>query len=110
MKAQNRPVQAAVNQLKPVTPKWPIRRWVRIAHLWAGVGLGLWIVMLGLTGSALVYQHSLRQPFGLVSTVRWSCIGRAFPTLPISPTYAMPGFLVASADSRPIPENLISPI
>ena len=61
MKAQNRPVQAAVNQLKPVTPKWPIRRWVRIAHLWAGVGLGLWIVMLGLTGSALVYQHSLRQ-------------------------------------------------
>jgi uncharacterized iron-regulated membrane protein len=63
MKATNRPVQSAVNQLKPVTAKWPIRRWVRIAHLWAGVGFGLWIVMLGLTGSALVYQHSLRQIF-----------------------------------------------
>jgi len=41
--------------------KLPIRRWVRIAHLWAGIGLGLWLAMLGLTGSALVYQHSLRQ-------------------------------------------------
>jgi hypothetical protein len=62
MKAQNRPVQAAVNQLKPVTPKWPIRRWVRIAHLWAGVGLGLWVVMLGLRErsrlSALVTSDS----------------------------------------------------
>lgn len=41
--------------------KLPIRRWVRIAHLWAAIFLGLWLVMLGLTGSALVYQHSLRQ-------------------------------------------------
>lgn len=41
--------------------KLPIRRWVRVAHLWAGIGLGLWLVMLGLTGSTLVYQHSLRQ-------------------------------------------------
>ena len=41
--------------------KLPIRRWVRTAHLWAGIGLGLWLAMLGLTGSALVYQHSLRQ-------------------------------------------------
>ena len=41
--------------------KLPIRRWVRIAHLWAGMSLGLWLAMLGLTGSALVYQHSLRQ-------------------------------------------------
>jgi len=41
--------------------KLPLRRWVRIVHLWAGVFLGLWLVMLGLTGSALVYQHSLRQ-------------------------------------------------
>ena len=55
MKAQNRSVHA--------TQKWPIRRWVRIAHLWVGVGLGLWIVILGLTGSALVYQHSLRRAF-----------------------------------------------
>jgi uncharacterized iron-regulated membrane protein len=55
MKAQNRSVHA--------TQKWPIRRWVRIAHLWAGVGLGVWIVILGLTGSALVYQHSLRRAF-----------------------------------------------
>jgi uncharacterized iron-regulated membrane protein len=41
--------------------KLPLRRWVRIAHLWAGISLGLWLAMLGLTGSALVYQHSLRQ-------------------------------------------------
>src|ERR1700712_5603259 len=41
--------------------KLPIRRWIRNAHLWAGIGLGLWLVMLGFTGSALVYQHSLRQ-------------------------------------------------
>jgi uncharacterized iron-regulated membrane protein len=41
--------------------KLPIRRWLRVAHLWAGIGLGLWLVMLGITGSALVYQHSLRQ-------------------------------------------------
>jgi len=46
---------------KSSTAKLPLRRWVRTAHLWAGVGLGLWLVMLGLTGSALVYQHSLRQ-------------------------------------------------
>jgi uncharacterized iron-regulated membrane protein len=43
--------------------KLPLRRWVRVANLWAGVLLGLWLVMLGLTGSALVYQHSLRQVF-----------------------------------------------
>jgi uncharacterized iron-regulated membrane protein len=46
---------------KSSTAKLPFRRWIRVAHLWAGVGLGLWLVMLGLTGSALVYQHSLRQ-------------------------------------------------
>ena len=45
---------------KPPT-KLPLRCWVRVAHLWAGVILGLWLVMLGLTGSALVYQDSLRQ-------------------------------------------------
>jgi hypothetical protein len=45
----------------PVARKLPFRRWVRVAHLWAGIGLGLWLAMLGLTGSALVYQHSLRQ-------------------------------------------------
>jgi uncharacterized iron-regulated membrane protein len=38
-----------------------LRRWIRVVHLWAGIGLGLWLVILGLTGSALVYQHSLRQ-------------------------------------------------
>ncbi|HEY4354344.1 MAG TPA: PepSY-associated TM helix domain-containing protein [Acidobacteriaceae bacterium] len=41
--------------------KLPLRRWVRVAHLWAGVGLGLWLVTLGLTGSALVFQGELRQ-------------------------------------------------
>jgi uncharacterized iron-regulated membrane protein len=47
---------------KKIAPvKFPLRRWVRVAHLWTGVILGSWLVMLGLTGSALVYQHSLRQ-------------------------------------------------
>src|ERR1700722_14680656 len=63
MKAADRLLERFAEQAKsaPAAAKWPIRRWVRIAHLWAGVGLGLWLVMLGLTGSALVYQHSLRR-------------------------------------------------
>jgi uncharacterized iron-regulated membrane protein len=52
---------SAASKARSSTAKLPLRRWVRVAHLWAGVGLGLWLVMLGLTGSALVYQHSLRQ-------------------------------------------------
>ena len=53
--------QAVPNATTANRAKLPIRRWVRAAHLWAGIGLGLWLAMLGLTGSALVYQHSLRQ-------------------------------------------------
>jgi len=39
----------------------PIRRWVLLFHRWTGLLLGIWIAVLGLSGSALVYQHSLRQ-------------------------------------------------
>lgn len=59
--------------------KVPIRRWVRVAHLWAGFGAGLWLAMLGLTGSALVYQHSLRQILEQGRTIR-----SGVPRLPIS--------------------------
>ena len=62
MSAHPNTVEEKTIVTKNVAPaKLPLRRWVRVAHLWAGVILGLWLVMLGLTGSALVYQHSLRQ-------------------------------------------------
>jgi uncharacterized iron-regulated membrane protein len=62
MKTTSNLVQnVSVAEPTPSRAKLPLRRWVRIAHLWAGVFFGLWLVMLGLTGSALVYQHSLRQ-------------------------------------------------
>jgi uncharacterized iron-regulated membrane protein len=41
----------------------PQRVWLRRAlfqvHLWTGIGLGLYVVMLSLTGSALVYRTEL---------------------------------------------------
>jgi uncharacterized iron-regulated membrane protein len=55
-------VQGANGVKRTSSPeKLPFRRWIRVAHLWTAIFLGLWLVMLGLTGSALVYQHSLRQ-------------------------------------------------
>jgi uncharacterized iron-regulated membrane protein len=53
----------SISLLVAAQPKRSFRRLIRIAHLWTGLILGLWLVMLGLTGSALVYQHSLRQLF-----------------------------------------------
>jgi uncharacterized iron-regulated membrane protein len=38
----------------------PFRRRALFVHRWTGLLLGIWIALLGLTGSALVYQHSLR--------------------------------------------------
>src|SRR5262245_53160473 len=41
----------------------PQRVWLRRAlfqvHLWTGLGLGLYLVMLSITGSALVYRNDL---------------------------------------------------
>lgn len=50
--------------------KWlrqPQTVWLRKAmfqiHLWTGIGLGLYLVMLSLTGSALVYRNELDRAF-----------------------------------------------
>src|SRR6187200_1526262 len=49
----------------------PQRVWLRRAlfqiHLWTGLGLGLYLVMLSVTGSALVYRNELD---GLFRTAR----------------------------------------
>ena len=36
-----------------------LRRWLFQVHLWTGLALGLYIVMLSATGSALVYRREL---------------------------------------------------
>ena len=45
----------------------PQRVWLRRAlfqiHLWTGIGLGLYVVMLSATGSALVYRTELDSVF-----------------------------------------------
>jgi uncharacterized iron-regulated membrane protein len=41
---------------------WP-RRFLFQVHLWAGVGLGLYIAMIGLSGSILVYRNELYTAF-----------------------------------------------
>ena len=46
----------------------PQRVWLRRAffqvHLWTGIGLGLYVVMLSITGSALVYRNDLNVMLG----------------------------------------------
>ncbi|MBM64314.1 MAG: hypothetical protein CL484_15300 [Acidobacteria bacterium] len=45
----------------------PQRVWLRKAffqiHLWTGVGIGLYVVMISLTGAVLIYRSELRQYF-----------------------------------------------
>ena len=45
----------------------PQRVWLRRAcfqlHLWTGLGIGLYIVVLSLSGSALVYRNELDRSF-----------------------------------------------
>jgi uncharacterized iron-regulated membrane protein len=94
--------------------KLPLRRWVRTAHLWAGVGLGLWLVMLGLTGSALVYQHSLRQVLEHGRKVK-----PGLPALPVGELLARvhrkrPDLIVLAIDGMESPDSawefLIRPV
>ena len=40
-----------------------VRRAVFQVHLWSGVGVGLYILVISLTGSVLVYRSELRQTF-----------------------------------------------
>src|SRR5947209_5797570 len=56
---------SASNQLTP-WQRWvrqPQKMWLRRAlfqvHLWTGIGVGLYILMISVTGSVLVYQNEL---------------------------------------------------
>ena len=40
-----------------------LRRAVFQVHLWSGLGVGLYIVVISLSGSILVYRSELRQTF-----------------------------------------------
>lgn len=49
--------------------------WVRRAffqiHLWVGAGVGLYIVLMSVTGSLIVYRNELEKIPALVSSVEW---------------------------------------
>jgi uncharacterized iron-regulated membrane protein len=53
----------------------PERVWVRkclfYIHLWVGVGVGLYIVLMSITGSLIVYRNELERVRSLVSSVEW---------------------------------------
>lgn len=38
----------------------PLRHWMRLVHTWAGVGAGLYLAMMGLTGALSVFLPELR--------------------------------------------------
>jgi uncharacterized iron-regulated membrane protein len=63
---------------KSVWNRWmehPERVWVRkclfYIHLWVGAGVGLYIVLMSITGSLIVYRNELEKAPSLVSTVEW---------------------------------------
>lgn len=53
----------------------PERVWVRRAlfhiHLWVGAGVGLYIVLMSVTGSLIVFRNQLETKPSLVSSVEW---------------------------------------
>jgi uncharacterized iron-regulated membrane protein len=53
----------------------PERVWVRkclfYIHLWVGVGVGLYIVLMSITGSLIVYRNELERVRSLVPSVEW---------------------------------------
>jgi uncharacterized iron-regulated membrane protein len=53
----------------------PERVWVRkclfYIHLWVGAGVGLYIVLMSITGSLIVYRNELERVPSLVSSVEW---------------------------------------
>ena len=99
----------------------PQRVWLRKAlfqiHLWTGLGIGLYVVMISLTGAVLIYRSELRQYFDpqpqvvqvagprLSTAELITATERIFPdgsvevwTDPEDPTYAVT-MSVASAES-----------
>jgi len=53
----------------------PERVWVRkrlfYVHLWVGAGVGLYIVLMSITGSLIVYRNQLETTPSLVPAVEW---------------------------------------
>jgi uncharacterized iron-regulated membrane protein len=49
---------------------WARKRLFQI-HLWVGAGAGLYIVLMSLTGSLIVYRNELERTRRLVSSVEW---------------------------------------
>jgi uncharacterized iron-regulated membrane protein len=53
----------------------PERVWVRkclfYIHLWVGAGVGLYIVLMSITGSLIVYRNELERAPSLVPSVEW---------------------------------------
>ena len=53
----------------------PERVWARRAlfqiHLWVGAGVGLYIVLMSITGSLIVYRNELERKSSLISSVEW---------------------------------------
>ena len=55
--------------------KHPETLWVRRAffqiHLWVGVAVGFYIILMSITGSLIVYRNDLEKTPSLVSSVEW---------------------------------------
>jgi len=48
-----------------------VRRVLFQIHLWVGAGVGLYIVLMSVTGSLIVYRNELERNPSLVSSVEW---------------------------------------
>src|ERR1700676_3504124 len=53
----------------------PERVWVRkclfYIHLWVGAGVGVYIVLMSITGSMIVFRNELERYGSLISSVEW---------------------------------------
>ena len=48
-----------------------VRRCLFYIHLWVGVGAGLYIVLMSITGGLIVYRNGLEKVPSLVPSVEW---------------------------------------
>jgi hypothetical protein len=48
-----------------------VRKWFFDIHLWVGAGVGLYIVLMSITGSLIVYRNEMERAPSLVSSVEW---------------------------------------
>jgi uncharacterized iron-regulated membrane protein len=78
----------------------PLRQALFQVHLWAGIGLGLYVVAICLSGSVLVYRNELYRRFSPKPLVlSGSGVPLAADELAAAARRAYPGFAVA--DARP---------